>query len=197
MTSSLPRVPVTDVSTDVRRETAAGARMAAEELVSLGHRRIAAIFGPAHTSTGRDREQGFQAALADAGVPLPAKRVRRGPFAYETGRRALHELLTGTAQPTAIFCGNDVIAIGALNAAREAGVAVPGELAVIGFDDIAMAAWPLFALSTVRQDLAAMAETAIELLFARVAKPQRPLQRVTVPTTLVRRRSHGPARPAR
>ena len=172
-----------------------GARAAAAELAALGHDAVGAIFGPADTSTGRDREAGFRAGLAAAGVALPDPRVRRGPFAYRTGHDGLRELLAAPAPPSAVFCGNDVIAIGALNAACALGVAVPERLTVLGFDDIAMAAWDVFGLSTVRQDLPEMARAAVALLLERVADPDRPARRVTVPAVLVLRGSH--AAPAR
>lgn len=172
-------------------ENERGAALAAGELARLGHRRIAAAFGPRETSTGRDREAGFRAALAEAGLDLPDARVRRGPFTVEAGAQALAELVAARHPPTALFCANDVVAFGALNAAHRLGIAVPGDLTVIGFDDIAMAAWDLFALTTVRQDLATMADTAVRLLLDRIADPERPARRVTVPTSLVHRRSHA------
>ncbi|HZV74259.1 MAG TPA: LacI family DNA-binding transcriptional regulator [Conexibacter sp.] len=168
-----------------------GAQAAAAQLAALGHERVGAILGPADTSTGRDREAGFRAGLAAHGIALPAARVRRGPFSHDTGHRALGELLAAAERPTAVFCANDVIAIGALNAARGLGVDVPTELTVIGFDDIAMAAWDAFRLTTVRQDLAAMARAAVALLLDRIGDPERPGSRVVVPTRLVLRGSHA------
>lgn len=175
-------------------ENARGAEVAAGELARLGHRRVGAILGPADTSTGRDREAGFRSALDAASLTLPDARVRRGPFSVETGAQALAELLAQRHPPTAVFCANDVIAVGALNAAHRLGVAVPEDLTIVGFDDIAMAAWDLFALTTVRQDLATMADAAVRLLVDRMADPARPARRVTVPTALVHRRTHAPPR---
>ena len=160
-------------------------------MAALGHERVAAIFGPAETTTGRDREQGFRLGLADAGLPLPRQRVRHGSFSFSAGHRALTELLALSLPPTAVLCANDVIALGALNAARVLAVAVPEKLSVFGFDDIAMAGWEAFALTTVRQDLAEMAGSAVRLLLERIADPARPVRRKVVPTTLVRRSSHG------
>jgi LacI family transcriptional regulator len=176
-------------------ENVGGARAVAAEMVALGHRRVAAIFGPAQTSTGRDRERGFRDGLAQAGIKLPDRLVRRGSFSYETGHGGMSALLELPAAPTAVFCANDVIAIGALNAARALGADVPAQVSVFGFDDIAMASWDLFGLSTVRQDLAEMAGTAAALLFHRIAERERPTRRVVVPTKLKRRTTHGP--PAR
>ena len=168
-----------------------GAAAVATEIAALGHRRVGAIFGPSETSTGRDREQGFRAGLAGAGLDLPAPFIRRGAFSYDAGHRGFVELLTLRPAPTALFCANDVLALGALNAARSIGVAVPETVSVFGFDDIAMADWELFGLSTVRQDLALMAAAAATLLVERIADPALPARRTVVPTTLVRRRTHA------
>ncbi|MFV2172716.1 LacI family DNA-binding transcriptional regulator [Actinomadura sp. LOL_016] len=145
-----------------------GAGYAARELVGLGHERIAGIFGPEDTSTGRDREYGLRLALAEAGIGLPESRVRRGPFEFDTGYSGLTGLLAADEPPTAVFCGNDVIAIGALDAARRFGVRVPDDLTVIGFDDIPMAGWASFELTTVRYDLGEMAATAVRMLIDRI-----------------------------
>lgn len=169
-----------------------GALDVAHLLTGLGHRRIGAIFGPDYTSTGRDRETGFREGLSERGVPLPRRRVRRGDFAYETGYTALLELLDARDRPTAVFCGNDVIAMGACNAAAAQGVRVPGELTIVGFDDIAMASWPVFSLTSVRYDLAAMATTAVRLLTDRIKQFDRPAERVVLPPSLVLRGTHGP-----
>jgi len=161
----------------------AGGAEVARSLLRGGHTRIGALFGPPSTSTGRDRERGFRRALADAGAALPDALVRHGPFAFDYGHTCLGELLAGS--PTAIFCANDVVALGALNAARGLGVAVPDELSIIGFDDISMAGWELIRLTTVRQDLRRMGEIAVELVLDRIVDPQRPARHVVLPPELV------------
>jgi LacI family transcriptional regulator len=168
-----------------------GAAAVAALLAGLGHTRVGAILGPPETSTGRDRERGLRAGLHAAGLPLPDACVRHGAFAHATGDTAVRELLALAQPPTAVFCANDVIALGALNAAHALGVAIPRELTVVGFDDIAMAAWDVFGLTTVRQDLAAMARAAVALLVDRIADPDRAARRVEVPARLVLRTSHG------
>jgi LacI family transcriptional regulator len=161
----------------------AGGAEVARALLRDGHTRIGALFGPPSTSTGRDRERGFRRALADAGADLPDELVRHGPFAFDYGHTGLGELLAGS--PTAVFCANDVVALGALNAARGLGVAVPDELSIVGFDDISMAGWELIRLTTVRQDLRRMGEIAVELVLDRIADPQRDVRRVVLPPELV------------
>lgn len=169
-----------------------GARLAAAALTEAGHRRIAMISGPADTSTAGEREAGFAAGLAAAGLELDPALCRRGPYTHDSGHHHCTELLGLPEPPTAIFCGNDAIALGALDAARRLGVAVPDRLSVIGFDDMAPAAWEAFGLSTVRQPLAAMAAKAAELFVDRVAAPDGPVSRVVFPTSLVRRQTVGP-----
>ena len=166
-----------------------GASEVAHELVRLGHRRIGAIFGPANTTTGRDREAGFRAGLAANGVVLDEGVVRRGPFSERDGYGLMGELLATDPMPSAVFCANDVIALGALNAAAAMGIAIPGDISVVGFDDIAAAGWDITNLTTVRQDLAGMARVSVELLLERVAGARRAPRQVIVPTRLIRRGS--------
>ncbi|CAM5358899.1 LacI family transcriptional regulator OS=Streptomyces tendae OX=1932 GN=GUR47_08725 PE=4 SV=1 [Streptomyces tendae] len=170
-----------------------GGRLVARELAALGHRRIAGIFGAANTTTGRERELGFRLALADEGIGLPEERVVRGPFEYETGYEALSFLLDAAQRPTAVFCGNDVVAVGVLNAARAAGLSVPGDLTVVGFDDLPMASWEVLRLTTVRHDLAELARQAARLLVRRIAGRADPAgERLVLPTEFVPRGTHGP-----
>ncbi|MFF3831880.1 LacI family DNA-binding transcriptional regulator [Streptomyces sp. NPDC002458] len=172
-----------------------GGRLVARELAALGHRRVAGIFGSANTTTGRERELGFRLALAEAGVGLPESRVVRGAFEYETGYSALPALLDADEPPTAVFCGNDVVAIGVLNAALAAGVRVPEDLTVIGFDDLPMAAWEVFRLTTVRHDLRELSRQAARLLVRRIAKEVDPAgERLVLPTEFVPRATHARAR---
>jgi LacI family transcriptional regulator, galactose operon repressor len=171
----------------------AGGALAADTLARLGHRAVGAILGPPDTSTGRDRAAGFRAALARRGIPLPEARVRSGPFDFAAGRAAASELLA--TRPTALFCANDVLAMGALDALRTEGVRVPGEMTVIGFDDIAMAAWAAFALTTVGHDIDGMVERAAQLLLDRVGEDpaaRAPARNVVLPPALVERATHAP-----
>ncbi len=110
-----------------------GARLAVEHLVARGRRRIAHVTGPENFEAVRLREQGWREALAQAGLdPAP---VRHGPWSEAWGREATAALLVGADRPDAIFCGNDQIARGAADALREAGFSVPGDVALVGFDN--------------------------------------------------------------
>jgi len=170
-----------------------GGMLAASELIGLGHTQIAAMFGPATTSTGRDREAGFRAGLAEAGVPLPDARSRQVPFDWAAGHTAALDLLD--SKPTALFCANDILALGAFNALRGRGVRIPAEISLIGFDDVRLASWEVFQLTTVSQDIPAMVSTATELLLSRMAAEQdeapAPRRAVLMPQ-MVRRGTHGP-----
>lgn len=170
-----------------------GGRIAAEELLALGHRKVALLGGSPDTSTGRDREQGFVTGLADAGVALPATRIRRGPYDFDTGHAGLAELLAADSGITAVFCGNDVVAIGAYNAALRAGIRIPEDLTLVGFDDLPMASWEAFALTTIRYDLQSMARAAARLLVDRLAgDAPESAQRAAFAPELVRRATHAP-----
>jgi LacI family transcriptional regulator len=173
-------------------DNVAGSRLAAERLLELGHRRIGAVFGPADTSTGRDRALGFREALAEAGVVLHPDACREVPYTHESGHGALLEILDSPHRPTAVFCANDVLAIGALNAAKRRGISLPEDLTVIGYDDMEMSAWEVFDLTTVRQGTEAMAVTAAELLLRRMEDPGAEVRRVVVPPELVLRSTDGP-----
>jgi LacI family transcriptional regulator len=170
-----------------------GAGLAARELIDLGHTRIAALFGPATTSTGRDREAGFREMLADSGIPLPDSRWRRAPFDWSAGHAAAVELLE--SEPTALFCANDIVALGAFNALHGRGVRIPEDVSLIGFDDVLLASWEVFELTTVSQDIPGLVSAATDLLLTRIAavggEPPAP-RRVVLEPRLVRRRTHGP-----
>jgi len=149
-------------------DNVAGGALVAEHLLGLGHRRIGLIAGPANTSTARDRERGFRDALAARGLPLDPALRREGSFSHHSGHQGCLELLRLPEPPTAIFCASDVVAFGALDAAKRLGVAVPERLSVVGYDDVAMAGWEAFALTTIRQPLAQMAKLSVRLLLDRL-----------------------------
>jgi LacI family transcriptional regulator len=176
----------------VAADNAGGAATLARLLVECGHRRIAAVMGPSATSTSRDREAGFRAALAEAGLDLPDRWIARGGFGYEDGERGFAEVMVGRHRPTAVFCVGDSTAVGALNQARRMGLDVPGDVTVVGFDDLAIAAWPCFRLTTVRAPLNEMAVAAADRLVGRLAGDERAPAVEVFPTALVLRDTHAP-----
>ncbi len=176
----------------VTSDNAGGAAAVARLLAELGHRRIATIAGPQSTSTGRDRSQGFFTALAELGLATDPASQLVADYSHDSGYRRCLDLLDADRPPTAIFCGNDVIALGALDAARARGVAVPDELSIVGFDDIPLARWESFQLTTVRQDLGELAATAARTLLGRIEGVREPARAVVFPTAVVERRTTAP-----
>ena len=162
----------------------------AREIAELGHRRVGAIFGPRNTSTALQRETALRDALDEQGLAIAAGATHRGPFDFDTGYDGA-KLLLGRAQPpTVIVCGNDVVALGALNAAKDLGITVPEEVSMVGFDDLPVAAWPLVRLSTVAFDLDAMARKAASLLVRRIqAEEPAPYEHAVFTSRLVRRQT--------
>lgn len=173
-----------------------GAMQVADLLAGLGHSRMAMIAGPANTSTSRDREAGFGEQLRRHGLTLDPALQRAGEFTHQSGFQWTSELMALRNRPTAIFCVNDVVAFGALDAARRLRIEVPRDLSIVGFDDIPMAGWEAFSLTTVRQPLTEMARDAARRLIARIEETDdSEPSRVVFPTHLVQRATTGAAPP--
>ncbi len=141
----------------------AGGRQVANTFLDAGHQKIAFIAGSRSTATNMMREKGFAEQLQARGYAN--LQIEQGAYTYEDGRSAARRLLDRDNPPDAIFCAADVIALGALDAARyELGIRVPEDLSIIGFDDIPMASWPAYDLTTIRQPVDQMIDAAIELI---------------------------------
>ncbi|WP_345656227.1 LacI family DNA-binding transcriptional regulator [Streptomyces siamensis] len=169
-----------------------GGLAATRHLVELGHTRIGAISGPTRMMCSRARVDGYRAALETAGLPSDPALIRPGTFHHDSGYRAGLELLRLPDRPTAVFAGNDLQALGLYEAARELGLRIPGDLSVVGFDDLPVARWVGPPLTTVRQPLTEMAEAAARLVL-RLGREERPTSatRVELATSLVVRSSTG------
>ncbi|MDP9795746.1 LacI family transcriptional regulator [Catenuloplanes nepalensis] len=175
--------------TFVTSDNAGGARQAVDHLVRSGHHRIATIAGPARTGPGTDRLAGFRAGLAAHDLPLPPEYVVEGDFYLDSGRAAMRALLLLDTPPTAVFAAGDEMAIGALQTATEAGLRVPADIAIVGFDDIELAALIPPGLTTIAQDRTGFGTAAAEALIAMIqagsdAPPPVP---IVLPTSLARR----------
>jgi DNA-binding LacI/PurR family transcriptional regulator len=174
-----------------------GGRLAADHLLSLGHRAIAFI-GDDEAGSGfgftsaRDRFRGVTTALAKHGLE-PAGCLT-GPHSKDVARRLALQLLTGADRPTAIVTTSDTQALGVLAAARELGVDVPGELSVVGFDDLEIA--ETAGLSTIRQPIVESGRRAAQLIMSLADGKQPPRRHVALPLQLVERQSTGAARTA-
>jgi DNA-binding LacI/PurR family transcriptional regulator len=170
-----------------------GGMTATQHLLALGHRRIAVIGGPAGYLCARARLDGYRAAMDAAGLGVDESLVRIGQFRVEDGLAFGAELLDRPDRPTAIVAGNDLQAIGVYEAARRAGIELPRELSVVGFDDMEYARWCGPPLTTVRQPLVEMGAAAAELVLT-LAAGKRPRQtRIELATTLIVRQSTAPA----
>jgi len=157
-------------------------------LLELGHRRIAMIEGPPHFQSARQRKAGFLEALAASGLPIDLE-LRDGDYSFESGMIAAASLLGQERPPTAIFACNDIMAAAVVKTAREAGVDMPGQLSVAGFDDSDLASMISPALTTIRRPLRDMAKTATEQLLAMINQQQTAPRHQTVTLSVVRRQS--------
>ncbi|WP_149587701.1 LacI family DNA-binding transcriptional regulator [Tabrizicola flagellatus] len=150
-------------------------RMAAETLLARGYRRLGFLGGPVAASSTEDRRAGFLAALEGvAGVEVEISHA--SAYAFEAGREEMERLLSGPTgrRVEAWFCGDDLLAIGAMSAIRAAGLTVPGDIGLIGLNDMEMARWPLIGLTTIRQPVADIIAAAIGMVVARIEAPDLP-----------------------
>ena len=169
-----------------------GARLAVEHLLRLGHERIGLITGNLHYQTAIDRMEGYKETLSGHGVPGEDELIAIGDFEHKSGYEAMKHLLALRHRPTAVFACSDMMAIGAIQAIGEAGLAVPRDMAVVGYDDITFASMVYPQLSTVRQPLREMGTLAAQGLIQRLRKGDEaePFKKF-LPVELVVRRSCG------
>jgi len=170
----------------------AGGRAATRHLVDLGHRRIGLVVGPDQVLCCRARLDGYRAALDAAGLPYHEDLVVRADLTVEAGAAAAAPLLARPDRPTAIFASNDLQALGVYQAAREAGLRIPDDLSVVGFDDLPVVAWVDPPLTTVHQPLTEMAIAATELALALGRGEPARRTGVELATTLTVRSSTAP-----
>jgi len=162
--------PLSAIECDqVASDNDAGAALIARHFLELGRTRMAFIGGTPLATTSGARLRGFLGAIGAAGVEVEPGFILEGEYSHEWGRTAIRHLLEARNPPDAVFCANDLLAFGALDGARELGVSVPQSMAVAGYDDVAMAQWPAYSLTTVRQDVALTARVAVQYLIDRVA----------------------------
>lgn len=174
----------------VRADNETGAYTATLHLIDHGHQRIATVAGPQHLTSAVERLQGFRRALKEASLPLPARYVVHGQFDRTSGFEAALKLLRPQPRPTAIFAGNDLMAMGVLMALRELGLRCPEDVSIAGFDNIDMADLLHPPLTSVQQPVYRLGAAAAELLIERIGGgrsggPQKTL----LETELVRRAS--------
>jgi len=192
----LPRLRVDEV-TVANRE---GAHAATTHLIRLGHQRIGIINGPLVFATARGRQGGYEDALQEAGVALDANLVVHCAFNQAAGYSAMQQLLGLASPPTAVFAGSNLLTLGALQAIHERELDIPGQIAIVGFDDMPWAISLRPPLTAVAQPSFDVGRTAAELVLARIREPALPRRQVVLETRLVIRSSCGfestPAPPA-
>ena len=173
----------------VQINNAAGGWLATSHLIELGHTHIACIAGPSDVTPSGERVDGYRRALHEAGLPILAENIVRGDFHAASGYQITKELLARDKRPTAIFACNDLMAIGALSAAKAMGFRVPEDISVVGFDDIYLAAYSNPPLTTVRQPKYEMGQLATKLLLERIQDPDLPPRTPLLDTELMIRAS--------
>ena len=171
----------------VTSANALGGRKVSRFLIAGGHQRIAHISGWQGASTGRDRARGLIEGLAEAGLTPHA--VIDGMFDRDTAAAAARQLMDAPEPPDAIFVGNDHMAFAVIDALRGMGLRVPLDVSVVGYDDVPMAAWGAYDLTTVRQPLMRMVDATVETLLAQIDEPLRPAQNVEIDAPLILRGS--------
>ncbi len=167
----------------------AAAELMTQYLVELGHSDIAFISGPPHHGASKARTEGFLKVLKQAGLTLELCPTLQGDFSFHSGYKACEELLKLKHRPSAIFAANDDMAAGAMVAALKAGLDIPGDLSIVGFDGsrVGEIMWP--PLTTIRQPIRGLAEHATDLLLQHIREPDREVSKEQLPVSLIRRGS--------
>lgn len=179
-----------DVDCDqISTDNVAGGALVASQFATAG-RRSAFIGGPADASTSQQRRNGFRSRLAELGCPLQAAPWEVGDYTHASAYQAMQRIVAEGAAD-AVFCANDILAVGALDAARDLGIPVPDDLWIIGYDDIALASWTSIDLSTIRQDSGRLARDGARMLLERIRTPARPVRRIRLEPELVTRGTGG------
>lgn len=162
-----------------------GALLATRHLIELGHRRIGFIAGREDLASSALREAGYRRALEEAGIAYDPAVVRTGDYRLDSSRTSATELLTLTDRPTALFAANDISAIGAMEVAKALGIDVPGDLSIVGFDDIPESMSTTPQLTTIHQPIQAMGAAAIAMLIELLDEHPLATTHVRLPTSLV------------
>jgi DNA-binding LacI/PurR family transcriptional regulator len=184
---ALPRLRIDQVTVANRD----GAYVATSHLIRLGHKRIGIINGPLVFTTAHDRQCGYEDALRETGLPVDEQLIVHGVFKQAAGYSGMLQLLDLACPPTAVFAASNLLTLGALQAIHERHLDIPGEMAIVGFDDMPWAISLRPPLTTVAQPAFEAGRTAAELLLARVREPDLPRRQVVLETQLIVRSSCG------
>jgi len=167
------------------------AMKAVNHLIKLGHKRIAFIEGEPASPASFGRYEGYKKAMEEAGLPIRENYVRIGYLRYEGGYRGMLSFLNLSHPPTAIFCANDMMALGAIDACVDNEVKVPEDIAIVGFDDMWVASLKAVQLTTVHQPRYQMGVRAVDLMIEKIEGKRDKIKRVILPTKLIIRRTCG------
>jgi len=166
-----------------------GGYQATRYLLGLGHRHIGMITGPMTNSAASSRSQGYEQALREFGLPQHIDCIVEGDWGFDSGFACAQTLIRRCPDLTAIFCQNDRMAIAAMQALEQSGRKIPGDISIIGFDDIPDAAYTNPALTTMRQSAEEIGQKAASLLLDTIENPETEPQRIEIKTTLIQRGS--------
>lgn len=174
---------------EIFTENKQGGLIATEYLIDLGHERIGCITGPSFLTPSSQRVEGYYEAMQSRGIVPQESWVVTGYFQHESGYRACQQLIQLNPRPTAIFVCNDLMAVGALCAIHEAGLSVPQDISIIGYDDIPLASYTVPRLTTIAQPAEQIGQMAVERLIDRLQDSELEPQSRSLPVKLVRRDS--------
>lgn len=164
-----------------------GGYLATEHLISLGHKRICMVAGNfSMTDRSFHRWHGYKRCLKDNGIPYDKELLVQTDYSLSGGRDSIKKLLSLPSPPTAVFCSNDYIALGAIKGAREAGLTLPKDLSIVGFDDMQTASYMVPALTTIRQPAHEMGRRAAEILLQMTDRQSKPIHDMMETTLVVR-----------
>lgn len=188
----VPEIEADTISIDNRM----GGWMATQHLLDLGHRRIGCICGPTNILLSEDRLSGYRMALSEHNLSADENWIKiAGGYQYQAGYEAAQALLSLQIPPTAIFAFNDILAVGAINAATKMGMQVPDQLSVIGFDNLRLAPYTNPALTTIVQPKYEMGAAAMRMLLERIQNPELGPRTQVLEVALLVRESTGVAPP--
>lgn len=180
-----PEIEVDTVITDNRL----GGQLATQHLIELGHKRIACITGPSNLTPSAERVTGYQEAVEEAGIALDPALIMQGDYHPKSGQNVTSAMLKLKNPPSAIFACNDLMAIGAMRAVVAAGLRVPEDISIIGFDDIELARYSTPPLTTIAQPILEIGSEAARLMVDRIKDEKLLPQQIVLPTRLVLRES--------
>lgn len=183
MNRRIPNLSFDQIYTD----NLAGGRLVASHFLSRGHQHIGFVGGPPEASTTVDRLAGFSARLLEEGQALPQNLIVYNEYSHRAGFEAFGELIKADKAITAVFCANDLLAAGVIDAHREFSKGKPRPLAVVGFDNVSLSEWSTYSLTTVRQDSSSMARWAIRRILMRIQDADvLAIQKVLPPELIIR-----------